>query len=37
MPRRVPDLQRVKGLVGYETRNTLDDILAQVIDYFRKK
>jgi nucleoside-diphosphate-sugar epimerase len=37
MPRRVPDLERVKGLIGYETRNTLDDILAQVIDYFRKK
>jgi UDP-glucose 4-epimerase len=37
MPRRVPDLTRVKSLVGYETRNTLDDILIQVIDYFRKK
>jgi UDP-glucose 4-epimerase len=37
MPRRVPDLKRVKSLVGYETRNTLDDILIQVIDYFRKK
>jgi UDP-glucose 4-epimerase len=37
MPRRVPDLQRVKALVGYETQNTLDDILTQVIDYFRKK
>jgi len=37
MPRRVPDLARVKSLIGYETRNTLDDILVQVIDYFRKK
>ena len=37
MPRRVPDLKRVKGLIGYETKNTLDDILVQVIDYFRKK
>ena len=37
MPRRVPDLKRVKGLIGYETQNTLDDILVQVIDYFRKK
>jgi len=37
MPRRVPDLKRVKGLIGYETDNTLDDILVQVIDYFRKK
>jgi nucleoside-diphosphate-sugar epimerase len=37
MPRRVPDLTRIEGLIGYETRNTLDDILVQVIDYFRKK
>jgi UDP-glucose 4-epimerase len=37
MPRRVPDLSRVKGLIGYEPQHTLDDILAQVIDYFRKK
>jgi len=37
MPRRVPDLTRVHALIGYTPRNTLDDILAQVIDYFRKK
>jgi UDP-glucose 4-epimerase len=37
MPRRVPSLERVKSLIGYETENTLDDILIQVIDYFRKK
>src|SRR4051812_7836550 len=37
MPRRVPALERVKELIGYETENTLDDILTQVIDYFRKK
>jgi len=37
MPRRVPDLTRVKALVGYEPRYTLDDILMHVIDYFRKK
>ena len=37
MPRRVPDLNRVKALVGYEPRYTLDDILMHVIDYFRKK
>jgi UDP-glucose 4-epimerase len=37
MPRRVPDLSRVKALVGYEPRYTLDDILTHVIDYFRKK
>ena len=37
MPRRVPDLTRVKGLIGYEPKHDLDDILVQVIDYFRKK
>jgi UDP-glucose 4-epimerase len=37
MPRRVPDLTRVHGLIGYEPKYELDDILMQVIDYFRKK
>ena len=37
MPRRVPDLTKVHALIGYEPKNTLDDVLVQVIDYFRKK
>jgi UDP-glucose 4-epimerase len=37
MPRRVPDLSRIKGLIGYEPKHQLDEILTQVIDYFRKK
>ncbi len=37
MPRRVPDLTRAQGLIGYQPKHTLDDVLAQVIDYFRKK
>jgi UDP-glucose 4-epimerase len=37
MPRRVPDLSKAKAMIGYETRHTLDDILVQVIDYFRRK
>ena len=37
MPRRVPDLTRAKTLIGYEPKHKLDDILIQVIDYFRKK
>jgi UDP-glucose 4-epimerase len=37
MPRRVPDLERIISLIGYEPKHTLDDILVQVIDYFRKK
>ena len=37
MPRRVPDLTRIRGLIGYEPKHELDEILTQVIDYFRKK
>jgi len=37
MPRRVPDLTRVKALIGYEPKHCLNDILEQVIDYFRRK
>ena len=37
MPRRVPDLTRIKGLIGYEPTLELDEILTQVIDYFRNK
>ena len=37
MPRRVPDLTRIEGLIGYEPTHKLDEILTQVIDYFRNK
>ncbi len=37
MPRRVPDLGRIISLIGYAPKYTLDDILVQVIDYFRRK
>jgi UDP-glucose 4-epimerase len=37
MPRRVPDLGRARMLIGYEPKQTLDDVLVQVIDYFRRK
>ena len=37
MPRRVPDLGKVESLIGYRPRYTLDDILKQVVEYFRKK
>jgi UDP-glucose 4-epimerase len=37
MPRRVPDLTKVHAMIGYEPKHTLDDILVQVIDYFRRK
>jgi len=34
MPRRVPDLSRIRGLIGYEPQVHLDEILDRVIDYF---
>ncbi len=37
MPRRVPDLGKAEKMIGYKPVNTLDDILIQVIDYFRRK
>jgi UDP-glucose 4-epimerase len=37
MPRRLPDLTKVTALVGYKPRFSLDDILSQVIEYFREK
>jgi len=37
MPRRVPALEKVQSLIGYAPKHGLDDILVQVIDYFRKK
>jgi UDP-glucose 4-epimerase len=37
MPRRVPDLSKAAAMIGYKTQHTLDDILVQVIDYFRRK
>lgn len=37
MPRRVPDLARIEGLIGYKPVHGLDDILIQVIEYFRRK
>jgi UDP-glucose 4-epimerase len=37
MPRRLPDLTKIQELIGYAPAHTLDDILAQVIEYFREK
>jgi nucleoside-diphosphate-sugar epimerase len=35
MPRRVPDIRKIRALVGYEPKVNLDEILVKVIDYFR--
>ena len=37
MPRRVPDLTKIRAMIGYEPKSSLDDILARVIDHFRRK
>lgn len=35
MPRRVPDLTKVRKLVGYEPKVQLNEIITKVIHYFR--
>ena len=37
MPRRVPDLRKVSEMIGYRPLRGLDDILKEVIDYFRTR
>jgi UDP-glucose 4-epimerase len=36
MPRRVPDLTKIRRLVGYEPRVSLEEILRRVVDYFQR-
>ena len=36
MPRRVPDISRIRALVGYEPQVELDEILTRVIASFRQ-
>jgi UDP-glucose 4-epimerase len=37
MPRRVPDVSKIRALVGYEPKVQLDEILLAVADEFRKR
>ena len=37
MPRRVPDISKIKALVGYAPTVELDEILTRVIEYFRQQ
>ncbi len=37
MPRRVPDIAKIRELTGYEPRVQLDEILTRVIDHFRQR
>jgi UDP-glucose 4-epimerase len=36
MPRRVPDISRIRALIGYEPTVELDETLARVIEHFRQ-
>ncbi len=35
MPRRVPDISKIGDLIGYRPTKSLDEILRNVIDFFR--
>jgi UDP-glucose 4-epimerase len=35
MPRRVPDISKLRALIGYEPRVALDEIIRRVIDHMR--
>jgi UDP-glucose 4-epimerase len=37
MPLRVPDISKVRALVGYQPTVELDEILTRVIEYFRQQ
>jgi UDP-glucose 4-epimerase len=37
MPRRVPDISKIKALVGYAPRLGLDDIIASVVAFMRER
>ena len=37
MPRRVPDISKLRALIGYEPTVELDEILTRVIEYFRQQ
>jgi UDP-glucose 4-epimerase len=37
MERRVPDITKIKNLIGYKNTHSLDDILAKVMEYERTR
>jgi UDP-glucose 4-epimerase len=37
MPRRVPDISKIRRTIGYEPKVHLDEILCRVIEYFQKR
>jgi len=37
MPRRVPDISKICGLIGYRPKLELDEIIRTVIEHIRQK
>ena len=37
MARRVPDLSKIRRVIGYEPRLSLDEIIAEVIEFMRAR
>ena len=37
MPRRVPDISKIRALIGYEPQLELTDIIKRVIEHIRQK
>ena len=37
MPRRIPDIAKIRELIGYQPKVQLDEILLKVIDHFQKR
>ena len=37
MPRRVPDIEKLRALIGYEPRVGLDEMLEKIVEYFRRR
>jgi UDP-glucose 4-epimerase len=37
MPRRVPDISKIRTLIGYEPKVALDDIIRRVVEHTRKR
>ena len=36
MPRRVPDISKVRALIGFNPTVELDEILTRVVEHFRQ-
>ena len=37
MPRRVPDIAKIRALIGFEPQLGLDDIIRRVVEFMRAR